>query len=269
MGSGWEAFTNPESPVVIHVPHSGLHWPDGFRQPDAIDLEPEIRLMADLHTDQLAHLVAAACIDNNGVAPNLFINWFSRVFVDPERFDDESEEMNRVGMGVVYERTHDGEALYQNLLTEAEIEQRKEYQYRPYAKAISDLVAEVLNLHGCCLIIDLHSYAVKPLPSELHKEDDRPQICLGFDQFHAPDVAIAEMVFHDAGYVTARNQPYRGSYVPLKYWDTDSRVKSIMLEIRKDQYLTDGHLDGDKTARIAQAIFKCIQLSTSLSESGC
>jgi len=220
---GWATFASPESLVVVHVPHSGVLWPAGFRQPDAIDLAPEIQLMADLHTDQLAQLVADACVGIGApAAPNLFINRFSRVFVDPERFDDESEEMNRVGMGVVYEKTHDGIALYQSPLIETEIERRKEFQYRPYANAISDLVAEVLGTHRRCLIIDLHSYAVKALPFELHKDDARPSICLGFDAFHAPDVEAAEIAFHDAGYITARNQPYRGSYVPLRYWDTDS-----------------------------------------------
>ena len=119
----------------------------------------------------------------------------------------------------------------------AEIERRKQAWYRPYAQAMSDLVDEVLRRLGRCLIVDLHSYAAQPLPYERHPAQQRPEVCLGFEPFHAPGIEAADEVLRGHGYETARNEPFAGSYVPLKHWRADNRVSSVMIEVRKDQYL--------------------------------
>ena len=264
---GYKLSAGVDCPVIIHVPHAGLDWPDdGTAMPDQPDLWDEMKLMADRGVDEIAETAVAlmagrrdAVTGRGEHTPALFVNKLSRLAMDPERFVNESEEMNQVGMGVVYERTHDGRPLYSTGLSEADIETRKALWYRPYTQVLADLVDQVLDRHGRCLIIDLHSYSTEPLPYELHQDGERPEVCLGFEPFHDPGVERAEQVFTRHGFRVGRNQPFSGSYVPLTHWRRTPEVKSLMVEIRKDQYLdSDGHTDLDAAIRLAETIMDVI-----------
>lgn len=137
--------------------------------------------MTDLYTD----LIAARAADLvEGYRPWSFVNALSRLVVDPERFPDDREVMNMVGMGAVYTRTSTGESLRAD-----DAEQRAELIttfFDPYARALADLVDARLEATGRALIIDIHSYPRDPNPYELRPHDPRPEVCLGFDDHHSP-----------------------------------------------------------------------------------
>ena len=236
--SGFEIVAaGVNSPVIIHVPHSGLIMPDKVQRsllPNSTEIAEEISLMADLHTDLLAHKARQHC----PAPPAIFQNTLSRLVIDPERFDDESEEMNQVGMGVVYTKTSDGKPLRES--DRATEKFLKDTFYYPYHEAFEKLVDETLSRFNFCVILDLHSYRKEALPYELHKAELRPEVCLGVDSFHTPDWLInqSEIAFSDMGEVVV-NQPFHGTFVPTKHFQQDSRVSSIMLEIRKDTYLDE------------------------------
>jgi N-formylglutamate amidohydrolase len=243
------------SPVIVHVPHAGVGLPDdGLPLPDIPDLAAEVRLMADLHVDLLADRVDALLAESGHAPPNRVGNLLSRVVMDPERFDDESEEMNQVGMGVIYTRTHDGRALYREGLPADAATARKEQWYYPYAAAFTALADRVVRDHGRCLILDLHSYATEALPCELHQADERPPVCLGVEPFHDPGAGQAARFLAEHGFATTLNQPYRGAYVPLNRYGVDPAVQSLMVEVRKDQYLDGTALRPEAADRLSQAV---------------
>ena len=258
--AGYRSSASETSPVVVHVPHAGLAWPDDTTAlPDYPRLRSEITLMADLGVDQIADIVGTLLRETGDPFPNRFDSLLTRVAMDPERFDDDTEEMNRVGMGVVYTRTHTGRPLYSTGLSERDVARRKKLWYEPYSDALDQLVSDTLAAHGRCLIVDLHSYSVKPLAHELHKHDARPEVCLGYEPFHDPGIEAAERVFARHGYTTARNQPYQGSYVPLTRWRKDPRLSSVMVEIRKDQYLDKLEVHHGRAVRLAAAVAELIR----------
>ncbi len=84
------------------------------------------------------------------------------------------------------------------------------------------------------MIINVHSFPLQALPYELHAQDRRPEVCLGVDDEHTPAwlLAAAEQAF--AGMDVAVNEPFRGTYVPLRHYGEDLRVSSIMVEWRRD-----------------------------------
>ena len=223
-----------DSRVVIHVPHSSTFIPAKLI-PEFLLTPPQLaieaQLMADIHTDKLA----LAVYEQAAKKPWLFINRTSRLVVDPERFPDDTEVMNKVGMGVVYTKTSDQKPL--RGANEAKRLELVSQYFEPYSRALEQLVDEIFTRHGSATIIDLHSYAVEPLGYEINKHGPRPNICLGVDEFHtlAELASLAHECFADLGTVGV-NSPFAGTYVPLKFYGTEPKVQSIMLEIRKDTY---------------------------------
>jgi N-formylglutamate amidohydrolase len=244
---------DPTSPYIVHVPHSSIRIPDDVRPQLLLDddaLAEELRLMTDARTDELA-LLAAGQVSPR---PWLFVNRLSRLVVDPERLPNEHEELYAVGMGAVYSRTSGGvvlrdpdEAAERSLLTRF---------MTPYGDALADLVDERLSATGRAVLVDLHSYPVRALPYERHQDARRPPVCVGVDVDHTP-AALVERVSRACSVIgqVVVNEPFAGSYIPLRHFGRDNRVASVMVELRRDTYLSDdGSLDPLGAGRISAAL---------------
>jgi N-formylglutamate deformylase len=69
----------------------------------------------------------------------------------------------------------------------------------------------------------------------------RPDICLGIDPFHTPS-ALTDSIgqfFRTLGWAVYRDKPYKGTYVPLKFYGKDNRVASIMIELNRKLYMDE------------------------------
>ncbi|MFI8521645.1 N-formylglutamate amidohydrolase [Streptomyces sp. NPDC085481] len=226
----------PDSPVLLHVPHSSRAVPAHVRDGIVLDddeLARELDHITDGHTEDIAAVAAAAARST----PWRFVNRLSRLVVDPERFPDEREEMLSAGMGAVYTRTtHRAPLRPAGFDPEPLIER----YFTPYAAAMTDAVAERLATTGRAVIVDVHSYPTQALPYELHGAGPRPPVCLGTDAFHTPPalLAVAREAFAGFGGV-GTDSPFAGTYVPLAYYGRDPRVSALMVEIRRDQYMTE------------------------------
>jgi N-formylglutamate deformylase len=226
-----------DAAVVLHVPHSSRTLTPRARARillDDVALGAELDHLTDAHTDVIAARAATAAAST----PWMFSNRLSRLVVDPERFPDEREEMRAVGMGAVYTRTSHKEPLREP--DPAHEEELLAQHYRPYAMALADLVDARLAGTGRAAIIDVHSYPSRPLPYELHAAGERPAICLGTDATHTPQwlVDSATAAFAHCGTV-ALDTPFAGCYVPLRHYRKRPYVVSIMVEIRRDIYMTE------------------------------
>jgi N-formylglutamate deformylase len=157
------------------------------------------------------------------------VNQLSRLVIDPERFTDDREELNSKGMGAVYTKTSAGLPLRHH----ADQTLLRDY-FDPYAAALADLVDDRLDVTGRAVILDIHSYPAEALAYELHPEAARPEVCLGIDPDHTPPLLqeAARKAFD--GWEVAINEPFTGTYVPLRHHGRDRRVLSIMIELRRD-----------------------------------
>ncbi|MFI1721999.1 N-formylglutamate amidohydrolase [Streptomyces sp. NPDC020489] len=237
------------SPVILHVPHSAREIPADVRASILLDdtaLERESDHIVDAHTSELAEAAAGRA----EVVPWRFVNRLSRLVVDPERFPDEREEMLAVGMGAVYTRTTHGEVLR---AADTDPEPLLARFFRPYADAMTRAVADRLAAVGRAVIIDVHSYPSRPLPYELHGDGPRPPVCLGTDAFHTPPALLAGA--REAFGRTGVDSPFSGTYVPLEFYGRDPRVAALMVEIRRDTYMSEpGGPAGPGLARLATAL---------------
>lgn len=79
------------------------------------------------------------------------------------------------------------------------------------------------------------------MPYELNKDKNRPDVCLGTDEFHTSKelVKLAENYLSSKNFTTSVNIPFAGSFVPEKHYLKDKRVKSIMIEISRSLYMDE------------------------------
>ena len=216
------------------MPHASTRVPAAFRAEltlDAATLEAELLRMTDAYTDELF----AGALE---LGASLFVNRASRLVMDPERLPDDADEpMAAKGMGAVYVRSSAGRPLRG---PEHDRERVMRELYWPYAHALEARVAELVADFGRALLVDVHSYSRAALPYEDARRA-RPEVCLGFDAFHDPTslrCEIAELC-RVAGRSTGMNTPFAGSYVPLGRLGVDVRVRSLMIELRRDTYMDE------------------------------
>jgi N-formylglutamate amidohydrolase len=223
----------PAVPVVAHVPHAGTHIPSDLRDAMLLGdaaLAHELLVMTDHHTDALFGWSVAR-------GATALVNQWSRLIVDPERFEDRAREpMERVGQGVVYTRASGGRALRpDDPATRAALVDRL---YRPWHRALAGLVEESLEAFDACLVLDCHSFGTVPLPSEADQAPDRPDVCVGTDAWHTPPglADALEAALRAEGFAVRRDSPFAGALVPADRYRRDPRVRSVMLEVRRGIY---------------------------------
>lgn len=233
---------DPDSTVILHVPHSSTSIPAPVRAGIVLDDEALAVELAAI-TDADTHLIAEGAANAAAVRPWIFVNRASRLVIDPERFPDEREELNAVGMGAVYERTTTSAVL--RTPTPEQRQALIDEFYTPYSEAIAQLVNDRLDAHGRVTIIDVHSYPLVPNAYELHTDGPRPEICVGTDPIHTPedfrDHALESIRATAPTGDVGLDSPFWGCYVPLEHFGTNDAVRAVMLEIRRD--VVAGHLD--------------------------
>ena len=222
--------------VIIHLPHASRVIPAVDR--DALCLSDE-QLAAELvtMTDAFTEEIFAM----NSPRARAIVFPVSRLVVDPERFpDDAIEPMAARGMGVVYTRTAAGAPLRTHLDAHARQALLATY-YEPHHHQLEAAVGAALTHWSSCLVIDGHSFPSAPLPYELDQSPDRPEICIGSDDFHSPVglVDAAVRLCEQAGFRVAVNRPFSGALVPGHFYRTDRRVMAIMIEINRALYMDE------------------------------
>jgi N-formylglutamate deformylase len=219
------------SVLILHIPHSSTNIPlkDGYVVGEDI-LNSELLKLTDWYTNDLFHSASAMTVKAD----------FSRIFCDPERFADDSQEvMSQYGMGALYIKTDLGDQLR---VISPELREKilNEY-YWPHHKRLSKAVDSQLKEFSKAIIVDCHSYPNIPFLRDLNKTPNRPDFNIGSDPFHTPKelVELSVGFFKQRGHSFGIDWPYKGSIVPLEYYQKDARVKSVMLEVNRKLYLEE------------------------------
>ena len=207
---------------IIHIPHTSKYIPEEYLNDYIIDYKELEKLNEIYHDKHIIDLVDGI----HGV--DILKFEYSRLFCDVERFNDNTEIMNKWGRGVLY--THD-----HNLSLIRSVKNKKgvEEIYNLHHKKLTDLVDKHL-LNGSVLIIDLHSYSEELL---IEKEaQNLPELCIGVNNFHSNSDIFNKVlkIIQSENIIYNINYPYNGSIVPIKHYNKDKRVTSIMLDFKKD-----------------------------------
>jgi len=223
---------------LTHLPHCGLEIPTKYLDDYLLskeELTKNIYEYCDIYTDEL--------FDNfykefGGIKSN-----YSRLFFDPERFgDDSNESMYRdFRLGWFYENAILSKTPLRDISNKEEI---KKY-YTQYHQKLNQNTKKRLDKYNKCTIIDCHSFSDNRYWFQ-DKNIVFPDICIGFDNIHI-DKDLVEIIKDEfREYQIGINMPYSGSLVPNAYWQVDNRVKSVMIEINKRLYVESDNITKNK-----------------------
>lgn len=216
--------------LIIHIPHSSLYIPNEYRKTSLLEkneLDIENEFMCDMHVDKLV---------NNKNQTIIFK--YSRLYCDVERFRDDSEVMNKYGMGYIYTKTSLGKDMFKPSVRDRN---KIDKIYDEHHDLFDERVSKILDKYKKCIIIDLHSYSDE-LVYRLFGYNDAPDICLGVEEnYYSKEIVdYITKSFNKFGYSVKINYPYSGSFVPNRFYNkVNTGIVSVMIEINKRVYIND------------------------------
>ena len=237
-------------PLVLASPHSGTDYPAEFLA--ASQLDPlTLRRSEDSYVDEIFGAAAA-------LGAPLLRARFPRAYLDPNRepfeldpamFEDElpafvntRSPRVRVGLGTIARVVATGEDIYARKLRFAEAMSRIDRLYRPYHRALRQLVTATRERFGSYLLIDCHSMPSGLSPGERGVRRPRTDIVLGDCHGAACHPLIVETAHRSLaakGYAVARNTPYAGGFTTAHYGKPAAQGHCLQIEISRALYMDE------------------------------
>jgi N-formylglutamate amidohydrolase len=237
-------------PLVFASPHSGNKYPPEFVAASRLD-PVSLRRSEDCFVDQLFR----AAPDHG--AP-LLRALFPRAFIDPNRepfeldpamFEDAlpsyantSSARVAAGLGTIARVVTNGQEIYRAKLRFAEAADRIGTYYRPYHRALQDLLEATRRRFGCYLLIDCHSMPSIGGPMDPDAGRGRADFvigdCFGSSCFDGVAGAV-ETALKDMGFTVLRNRPYAGGYTTSHYGKPTTGAHAVQIEINRALYMDE------------------------------
>ncbi len=249
------------TPLVLDSPHSGINYPQDFRFIGDFD---KLRKAEDTHVEKLY-----------AFAPGLGIGWiealFPRSYLDANRdlteldasmiagdwpgpitTDDKFLSKVRLGKGLIWRTTDDGEPIYGGALSVQEVQARIQNCWQPYHAAVAQAIDAAHARHGYSIHINCHSMPAVAaaqatgFPGEAHAD-----FVIGDRDGSTASPALSQMVCQHLvalGYSVAYNHPYKGVELVRRYSNPVLHRHSIQIEINRKLYMNE-----DSRALLANA----------------
>lgn len=240
------------TPVVLDSPHSGTHYPADFGA--ALPLAT-LRRAEDTHVEKLY-----------AFAPALGVAWieagFPRIYLDANRDLTELDtdlldgpwphavaddpvvlQKVRLGKGLVWKVTDEGEPIYDRALTVQEVEQRIERCWKPYHAAVAAEVEAARQRHGWCIHINCHSMpAVAASHATLYPGEPHADFVIGDRDGSTASPALSRRLCEfiaARGYSVSYNHPYKGVELVRRNGRPADHRHSIQVEINRKLYMDE------------------------------
>ena len=243
------------TPLVFDSPHSGTHYPADFRSACSL---PTLRRAEDTHVEKIY-----------AFAPALGVAWveahFPRIYLDanrdtleldttlldapwPDAVATDPAVLNKVrlGKGLIWKFTDEGEAIYNRLLSVDEGRARIDRCGRPYHAAVAQAIDAAHARHGYSIHINCHSM---PAISASHATDFpglvHADFVVGDRDGTTASPALSALVcehLRERGYSVEYNHPYKGVELVRRYSNPAQHRHSIQLEINRKLYMDESTL---------------------------
>jgi N-formylglutamate deformylase len=240
------------SALVLDSPHSGTQYPADFGFICAHDL---LRTAEDSHVEKLydfaldlgAHWVEAlfprSYLDANRNLTEIDVAMLDSAWPLAVETDPVIMSKVRLGKGLIWRATDDGQPIYARQLSVAEVERRIHNCWQPYHDAVRQAIDAAHRQHGFSIHINCHSMpsvaasAATDFPGEVH-----PDFVIGDRDGSTANPALSGLIaqhLRALGYQVAYNHPYKGVELVRRYGAPAQQRHSIQLEINRNLYMNE------------------------------
>lgn len=226
------SFHEGTSPLLISVPHDGVHLPPSIRvrMTDAGAALPD----TDWH---VAELYAFA----RELGANMLVANYSRYLVDLNRpANDEVLYPGQLATGLCPLQTFAGEAIYKSGgIDDGETADRISGYWTPYHEKIEHTLQLLRDTYGYALLWDAHSIA-SVVPRLF--DGELPVLNIGTDGGRSCAASVATPVADIAvasPYSTIVNGRFQGGHITRHFGDPERGVHALQLEIAQRAYLNE------------------------------
>ena len=245
-------FLPGQSHLVLDSPHSGTDYPPDFDFACALEV---LRRAEDTHVEKLYDF-----------APSLGVAWveahFPRSYLDANRdtteidtslldapwphpvvTDPQALSKVRLGKGLIWRNTDEGQPIYQRRLSVREVEQRIDTCWRPYHAAVAHAIDAAAQRHGFCIHLNCHSMPAvasamgTEFPGEVHAD-----FVVGDRDGSTSSPALTHLIcqhLRALGYSVALNHPYKGVELVRRYAQPRAHRHCIQLEVNRRLYMDE------------------------------
>jgi N-formylglutamate amidohydrolase len=234
-------------PVILNSPHSGRCYPGDFLASSRLD-EKAIRRSEDSYVDELITPAAAlGCTLLKANFPRAWLDVNREPYeLDPKMFAGSLPTYANVrsvrvagGLGTIARIVSESEEIYARPLSVDDALARIDGVYKPYHRALRQVVLDTRTEFGVAVLIDCHS-----MPSTVRGTHGRvrPDIVLGdrYGTSCAPELTdFATRVLSGLGYAVSRNKPYAGGFITEHYGQPARGLHAVQVEFNRSLYMDE------------------------------
>jgi N-formylglutamate amidohydrolase len=259
-------------PVVLNSPHSGCCYPGDFLAASRLD-EKAIRRSEDSYVDELiAPAAALGCPLLKANVPRAWLDVNREPYeLDPKMFAGSLPTYANVrsvrvagGLGTIARIVSESEEIYARPLEVDDALARIDAVYKPYHRALRQLVLDTRTEFGVAVLLDCHS-----MPSTVRGMHGRlrPDIVLGdrYGTSCATELTdFAARILTGLGYSVSRNKPYAGGFITEHYGQPARGLHAVQIEFNRVLYMDERTLA--KTPRFDRLAGDLAKLIAALSD---
>ena len=249
----WISTHIGKTPLVLDSPHSGTFYPPNFGF--SCDLQ-RLRKAEDTHVEKLYSFASElGCAWIEAHFPRSYLDANRNLTeVDPDMLDGHWPHLlemsdphvlskRRLGKGLIWRATDEGEPLYARQLPVSEVEQRIETCWKPYHAAVKNAIDAAYARHGYSIHINCHSMPeiagshATDFPGEKH-----PDFVLGNRDHSTSSEAVLLFIqerLAQMGYGVSLNHPYKGVELVRRYGEPAAHRHSVQIEINRALYMNE------------------------------
>jgi N-formylglutamate deformylase len=245
------------SPLVLDSPHSGTFYPAdfsyvcelaGLRRAEDTHVEKLYAFAAPLGCSWIEAHFPRSYLDANRNLTEVDPDMIAGMWPEPVEMQDPAVlSKRRLGKGLIWRVTDEGEPLYAGPLTVSEVQTRIEQCWKPYHAAVKAAIDAAHARHGYSIHINCHSM---PAVAGSHATDfpgeKHPDFVLGNrDHTTSSEALLLFMAQHlkQLGYSVALNHPYKGVELVRRHSAPSQGRHSVQVEINRGLYMNEQTLE--------------------------